>query len=150
MGGAEDPMPLSQVQAAHLLTEYLDDLERAQKDGPLRFRRTFEEAPPGVGVHEIDGDMRVMRVNPEELKLLGYERGEMEGRPVWEIIVMQDASRRAIEQKLKGERELKPFVRSFRRKDGTAVPLLLADRHLRDVRGAIVGLRTAMTPVQPD
>jgi PAS domain S-box-containing protein len=141
-------MPLSQTDAARVLGEYLDELDRAQKDGPLRFRRAFDEPPPGVGVHEIDSDMRVLRVNPEELKLLGYERDEMQGRPVWEIIVMQDASRRAIEQKLKGERELKPFVRSFRRKDGTAVPLLLADRHLRDVRGTIVGLRTAMTPVE--
>jgi hypothetical protein len=30
------------------------------------------------------------------------------GRIVWEIIVMQDNARRAIEQKLMGERELLP------------------------------------------
>jgi hypothetical protein len=74
----------------------------------------------------------------------------MVGRQVWEIIVMQDASRRAIEQKLKGERELKPFVRSFRKADGTAIALLLADRYIKDVRGAIVGLRTAMTEIRAE
>lgn len=141
-------MPLAQVEAARVLKDYLDDLERAQKEGPLRFRKVFEDSPAGVGVHEIDGDMRIVRVNPEELRLLGYRNEDVQGRPVWEIIVMQDASRRAIEQKLKGERELKPFVRSFRRADGTAVALLLSDRHIRDVRGAIVGIRTAMIEVE--
>ena len=82
--------------------------------------------------------------------MLGYRADEMVGRVVWEIIVMQDNARRAIEQKLKGERELKPFVRSFKKADGTAIPLLLADRHIRDVRGEIVGLRTAMTEIKPD
>ena len=99
-------------------------------------------------MHEIDTEARVLRVNREEQRLLGYTAEEMLGRPVWEIIVMQEASRRAIEQKIHGERELKPFVRSFRRKDGTAIPLLLSDRYLRDARGEVVGLRTAMTEIR--
>ena len=143
-------MPLDQATAARVVNEYLDQLDRMQKEGPLRFRDAFEKSPPGVGVHELDKEMRVVRVNPEELRMLGYREDEMVGRVVWEIIVMQDASRRAIEQKLKGERELKPFVRSFRKADGTAIPLLLSDRHIRDVRGEIVGLRTAMTEVKPE
>lgn len=60
---------------------------------------------------------------------------------------MQEAAKRAIEQKLKGEKELRPFVRSFRRADGTAIALMLVDRLLRDPKGAIVGIRTAMTEV---
>ncbi len=143
-------MALAQAEAAHVLNEYLDELDRVQKEGPLRLGKAFAASPAGVGVHELDTEMRVVRVNPEELRILGYREDEMVGRPVWEIIVMQEASRRAIEQKLKGERELKPFVRSFRRKDGTAIPLLLADRHLRDVRGEIVGLRTAMTEIRTE
>lgn len=143
-------MAMDQAEATRVLAEYLDRLDRIQKEGPLRFNEVFDKSPSGVGVHEIDTGMKVVRVNPEELKILGYREDEMVGRQVWEIIVMQDASRRAIEQKLKGERELKPFVRSFRKADGTAVPLLLADRHLRDVRGAIVGLRTAMTEIRTE
>jgi PAS domain S-box-containing protein len=91
--------------------------------------------------------MRVVRVNPGELKLLGYREEEMVGRPVFEVIVMQEVARRAIEQKLRGEKELRPFVRSFRRSDGTALVLLLVDRHLRDAKGSIIGIRTAMTEV---
>jgi PAS domain S-box-containing protein len=141
-------MPLDQATAIRVVNEYLDQLDRMQKEGPLRLKEAFEKSPPGVGVHELDTGMRVVRVNPEELRMLGYRAEEMVGRVVWEIIVMQDNARRAIEQKLKGERELKPFVRSFKKADGTAIPLLLSDRHIRDVRGEIVGLRTAMTEVK--
>ena len=143
-------MALDQPTAIRVVNDYLDLLERMQGEGPLRFKEAFEKSPPGVGVHELDREMRVVRVSPEELRLLGYRAEDIVGRIVWEIIVMQDNARRAIEQKLKGERELKPFVRSFKKADGTAIPLLLADRHIRDARGEIVGLRTAMTEVKQD
>ena len=143
-------MTLDQATATRVVNEYLDHLEKMQKEGPLRLKEAFEKPPPGVGVHELDREMRVVRVNAEELRMLGYRADEIVGRIVWEIIVMQDNARRAIEQKLKGERELKPFVRSFKKADGTAIPLLLADRHIRDARGQIVGLRTAMTEVKPE
>ncbi len=140
--------PLLHKDATQVLSDYLDQLERADKEG--RLAKAFEAAPSGVGVHEIDTEARVLRVNREEQRLLGYTADEMLGRPVWEIIVMQEASRRAIEQKINGERELKPFVRSFRRKDGTAIALLLSDRYLRDARGEVVGLRTAMTEIRAE
>ena len=143
-------MAMEQAAATRVLNDYLDQLDRIQKEGPLRFKEVFDKSPSGVGVHELDAAMKVVRVNPEELRLLGYRQEEMVGRQVWEIIVMQDAARRAIEQKLRGERELKPFVRSFRKADGTAIPLLLADRHIRDARGEIVGLRTAMTEIKTE
>jgi len=143
-------MALDQPTAIRVVNEYLDLLERMQGEGPLRLKEAFEKSPPGVGVHELDREMRVVRVSPEELRLLGYRAEDIVGRIVWEIIVMQDNARRAIEQKLRGERELKPFVRSFKKADGTAIPLLLADRHIRDAQGEIVGLRTAMTEVKQD
>jgi PAS domain S-box-containing protein len=143
-------MALDQPTAIRVVNEYLDLLERMQAEGPLRLKEAFEKSPPGVGVHELDREMRVVRVSPEELRLLGYRAEDIVGRIVWEIIVMQDNARRAIEQKLRGERELKPFVRSFKKADGTAIPLLLADRHIRDAQGEIVGLRTAMTEVKQD
>ena len=141
-------MALSQDEAARVLEEYQERLARAEKEGAMRLSEAFRDSPPGVGVHEIDTSMRLIRVNPEELKLLGYREDQVVGRPVWEMIVMQDASKRAIEQKMKGEKELKPFVRSFRRADGSAIALMLADRHLRDFKGNIVGLRTAMVEVK--
>jgi PAS domain S-box-containing protein len=143
-------MALSQAEATPLVTGYLEALSKAEREGPVRFDQVFRNPPAGVGVHELDADMRITRVNPEELKILGYRAEEMVGRRAWELIVMEEASRRAIELKLAGEKELKPFVRSFRRSDGTAIALLLADQHLRSPQGKIVGLRTAMTEVRPE
>jgi PAS domain S-box-containing protein len=140
---------LGQDEATQLLVGYQDRLDRAAGQGQAAYAQVFGQPPPGVGAHEIDRAMRVVRVNAEELRILGYREVDMLGRPVWEIIVMQDAARRAIEQKLKGERELKPFVRSFRRADGTAIALMLADRHLRDAHGEVVGIRTVLTEVKP-
>jgi PAS domain S-box-containing protein len=137
----------SHEAATRILNDYHDRLEKAEREGPLRFADAFKNGPKGVGVHEIDRNMVVVRVSPEELRLLGYEEKAVVGRPIWEVIVMQEAAKRAIEQKLKGEKELRPFVRSFRRADGTAIALLLVDRLLRDPKGAIVGIRTGMTEV---
>jgi PAS domain S-box-containing protein len=127
------------------LTHYQDLLDGAQRDGAARYLAAFRESPPGVGVHEIDPDTVVLRVNPEELRILGYREDEMVGHPVLEFIVMHEASKRAIEQKMKGSRDLKPFVRTFRRADGGALPLMLLDRMLKDSRGEVIGLRTVMT-----
>jgi hypothetical protein len=66
----------------------------------------------------------------------------MVGRPVWEFIVMQEVAQRAMDRKLSGTVELKPFVRTFLRADGSPVPMVLLDRHRKDVQGSIVGIRT--------
>lgn len=132
-------------ELAARLTHYQDALDAAQREGAARYLAAFRESPPGVGVHEIDAESVVLRVNPEELRILGYRESEMVGHPVLEFIVMQEASQRAIEQKMKGSRDLKPFVRTFRRADGGALPLILLDRLLKDPRGEVIGIRTAMT-----
>src|SRR5258707_11312456 len=124
----EGTMAIDQAAATRVINEYLDELDRRQKEGPLRLREAFEKSPPGVGVHELDTGMRVVRVNPEELRILGYREDEMVGRVGGEIIVMQDASRRAIEQKLKGEREPKALMPSMKKDDGTSKPLPLTHR----------------------
>ena len=135
---------LTEEAAAARLAEYLVELERAEGEGPDRFRTAFEHPPAGMGVHEVNAQAVVTRVNAESLKLLGYRQEEMIGRPVWEFAVMQGVSQRAIEKKLSGEKELKPFVRTFHRKDGTGVALLVLDRLVRDGSGKARGIRTAV------
>jgi PAS domain S-box-containing protein len=100
-----------------------------------------------VGVHEIDGQRIIRRVNAGEGELLGYPSADLLGRPVHDFIVMSEASRRAIDKKLAGDVALRPFVRTFRRADGSAVPMALVDRHLKDRAGAITGIRTALTRI---
>ena len=137
---------LTEEAAAAKLAEYLEELERAEAEGAARFRAAFESSPAGIGVHELDAKGVIMRVNGEELKLLGYRADEMVGRPAWDFAVMQGVSQRAVEKKLSGEKELKAFVRTFHRKDGSGVALLLLDRLVRDASGKAIGIRTAVMP----
>jgi PAS domain S-box-containing protein len=137
----------SREEAAGTLTAYQDRLDEARKQGAAQYEDALSSSPPGVGVHEIDNDHVLVKVNPEELRLLGYAAEQMVGRRVWSFIVMQEASQRAIDEKLKGQKDLRPFVRSFRRGNGTAVTLLLLDRRLYDAAGNIVGIRTALTEI---
>jgi PAS domain S-box-containing protein len=139
---------LTREEAAQELTAYQDRLDEARKQGEKPYEEAFRSSPGGVGVHEIDNDHVVRKVNPEELRLLGYSAEQMIGRQVWNFIVMQEASQRAIDQKLKGQNHIRPFVRTFRRADGTVLTLLLVDRRLRDAAGHTVGIRTAMTQIK--
>jgi PAS domain S-box-containing protein len=127
-----------------LLEAYQKRLDEAQAAGAARYGAVFEDGPPGVGVHEIDTGMVLRRVSGAELALLGYSREQMLGRPVVDFIVMDQASKRAIAKKLTGTFELRPFVRTFRRADGTPITLMLLDRHLRDRSGTITGIRSVM------
>ena len=141
---ATQPGGAAEEAAAARLRDHLVELEQAQAQGPARFRDVFERPPAGIGVHELDDQGVITRVNAEELRLLGYSEGQMVGRPGWEFVVMQGASQRSIEKKLSGEKELKPFVRTFQKADGTGVALLVLDRLIRDAHGRARGIRTAV------
>jgi len=132
------------------LTAYQDALQEAEARGAAALTRVFEEPPPGIGAHEIDKDTRVLRANDEDLRILGYEREEFVGHPVVDFIVMDETAKRAIGKKLEGERELTPFVRTFRRKDGAPISLVLLDRYVKDAKGAVIGLRTVLAKAEND
>ena len=134
---------ISAEQAARLAA-YQDALHEAELRGAASLAQAFDQGPPGIGAHEIDTQMRVERANDEDLRILGYEREEFVGQSVVEFIVMNETAQRAIEKKLTGERDLKPFMRTFKRKDGSAVALLLLDRYRRDDSGRVIGLRTVL------
>ena len=126
------------------MAAYQDRLDEAEKRGPASLADVFDNPPPGIGAHEIDADMHVLRANDGELRLLGYTREEFVGRRVLDFIVMTETAGRAIGRKLTGELALKPFVRTFKRKDGSAVALVLLDRYLKDASGQVIGLRTVL------
>ena len=136
--------PVSQDQIVAVLQAYQEKLREAARDGSHRFEQLFACPPAGVAVHEFDGSGIIRRVNAEVLRLLGFEAAQMIGRPVWEFVVMQEASRQSVQKKLGGEKDIKPFVRTFRRADGSGVAMLLVDRRLEDAQGRPQGIRTAM------
>jgi len=134
----------SQEEMVAMLQAYQDKLAQAEQEGKARFEQVFASPPPGVAVHEFDTSATIRRVNAEELKILGYESSQVVGRAVWEFVVMQDASKQSVQKKLAGEKDIKPFVRTFRKADGGGIVLLLVDRRLHDAQGRPRGIRTAM------
>lgn len=137
-------------EVAELLEAYQRQLDAAAVLGPEHYGRVFDASPPGLGVHEIDAHKVYRRVGRGALAILGYRAEELLGRPVVEFIVMSETAQRAIDKKLTGAIELKPFVRSFIRADGSSITMLLLDRHLKDAQGAIVGIRTVFAPIKLD
>jgi two-component system sensor histidine kinase/response regulator len=119
----------------------LDNVRKRQE-----YDQLFDHAPADVGLHEIDMDKKVTRVNPSELKILGYRADQVLGKQASTFAVMKDASVRAVEKKLAGG-GLKPFVRTFLCADGSAITLVLVERYLKDARGQIIGIRTAVMPI---
>jgi PAS domain S-box-containing protein len=116
--------------------------EDALRQNEASFRQLFDEAP--VGYHELDARGRIVRVNQTELTLLGYTADEMLGRHASDFVLEKEAARVAISAKLAGTQKLRPFERTFLRKDGTLLHVLIEDRLLRDSRGHIVGIRTTV------
>ena len=141
---------LPKDEAIAVLNSFHDRMDAAAQEGPARFLEVFRNSPAGVGAHEIDDHMVITRVNPEELRLMRYTEAQMVGRPVLEFVVMKEAAQRAVDQKLKGSKELKPFVRSLMRGDGTAIPVVIVERYCRDRQGKIAGIRTAIHEITVD
>jgi len=131
-----------------LLEAYQSQLDAAAARGEGEYSRAFDESTAGMGAHEIDAHKLYRRIGRGALAILGYRAEELLGRPVVEFIVMSETAQRAIDKKLTGAFELKPFVRSFIRADGSSITMLLLDRHLKDASGRIVGIRTVFAPIK--
>jgi PAS domain S-box-containing protein len=125
------------------LTAYQEQLQKAGESGQAGYDRVFNASPAGIGAHEIDLAKRYVRVNPEEVRQLGYAAGEMIGRDASDFHFMREFSARAMDKKLSGG-PLRPFVLAFRKKNGTAVMMALIDRHLKNAKGEIAGICTVM------
>ena len=119
--------------------------ERRKKEAILA--DLFENAP--VAYHELDRDGVVRRVNAAECALLGYQAGEILGRPAWDVVAEADraASREAVRRKLSGVQPLAPFRRRYVRGDGAELLLEVHERLVRSETGEVQGIRTAVFDV---
>ena len=120
---------------------------RSHQARSAELRELFDGAP--VAYHELDRDGVVRRVNRAECALLGYQAGEMVGRPIWEFIAAgeQAGSREAIRQKLSGEQPLAPVQRTFVRHDGAELSIEIHDRLVRNETGEATGIRSALLDI---
>ncbi len=121
--------------------------EEALQESEAKFRELFDCAP--VAYHELDMDGALRRVNRAECALLGYEAGDMLGRPVWEFVagVDREACQEAIRRKLSGEQPLEPARRRYVRRDGGELWVEIHDILVRDAAGQTTGIRSALLDI---
>ena len=120
--------------------------EELLQESDTRFRDLFDDAP--ICYHELNQFGQIVNINRTELVLLGYSFEEMVGKFVWEFIAEGEVSRSAVLDKLSGNLQVgQHHERSYKKKDGTRVPVLVQDRLLRDENNGIIGLRTTMLDI---
>jgi two-component system sensor histidine kinase/response regulator len=107
----------------------------------------FDSAP--VGYLEIDLNGVVHRVNRKECELRGLSEQAILGKHVADLnpATATDQFRQELERKLNQEISLQPYQRKIQRQDGTVVVVEGVETLLRDPRGNVMGMRTAMTDV---
>lgn len=129
-----------------------DISERLQADQALRqsedrFRRLYDEAP--FGYHEIDTEGRIVSVNRTECEMLGYAPEEMVGRSIFDFVRedLRDESRRAVQERIRGERPVQSVERTYTTRDGRELILQIENRLTRDDLGNVVGIRSTMQDI---
>ena len=132
-------------------TVFNDITERKRAEEKLstserRFHQLFDEAP--VGYHELDTEGRIVAVNNTELEMLGYTTEELLHHHPWEFIVEADASRAAVSAQIEGTVPSDRTVeRTFKKKDGTMLTVLIRNRTLRNNAKAITGIRSTLQDI---
>ncbi len=126
---ARDPLLAIAVRDTSVRKRTVEALHKSESN----FRALFDQAPEGVFIADLDG--RCTDVNTAACQMLGYEREEMLGRTVFDIITGEDPPR-LIDAR---EGSLAPgwvevWEWTLRRKDGAFVPVELTGKTLPDGR----------------
>ena len=120
--------------------------EEALRESETRFKDLYDNAP--LGYHEYDAEGRITKVNHTDEEMLGYSNQEMVGQFIWKLSLDEEDARRQVSAKLAGD--LPPgrnLERTYRRKDGTTLQVLIEDRLILDATGKIKGIRCTIQDI---
>jgi len=92
--------------------------EEAVRESEERFRALSETSPVGVGVSSADGVL--LYANPSYERILGYNRGELEGMKAFDLYLNPE-DRRSWVDKMKRSGVVHDIETRLKRKDGTPV-----------------------------
>jgi len=146
-----DPVPDgngSVVEVVYIAKDITDRKrgEEALRVSEERFRELYDHAPVGYCEYDIEG--RITNVSLTDLEMLGYTREEMVGHYIWEFNVGEETVRSQVLEKLKGFRPPgQDLERVYRRKDGSAFPVLIKDRLILNQQGEITGIRCTIQDI---
>jgi diguanylate cyclase (GGDEF)-like protein/PAS domain S-box-containing protein len=95
--------------------------EQALRTSEARFRAAFDQI--AVGMAESDARGRLIRVNDEYCRIMGYTREELIGRSVWELTYSEDVSenRRRFDATTAALQPSHTVEKRYIRKDGSLV-----------------------------
>ncbi|MCM8758220.1 MAG: diguanylate cyclase [Candidatus Omnitrophica bacterium] len=122
-------------------------IEESLRRSEQKYKDLWNNAP--VAYHIVDKNGIIKDVNKTELKMLGYKKKEMIGKPIFDFIIPSQR-RQAYErfiQKIQGKKVEKSYDRIYLRKDGTPLYVSIYDVPEKDEKGEIVGMRTAMIDI---
>jgi two-component system cell cycle sensor histidine kinase/response regulator CckA len=116
--------------------------EQGLKESEEKYRKLYNDAP--VGYHELDHRGRIMQVNQTEADLLGYNRRELIGKYIWDLIApdQRQAAKKSIKEKLLKQRITGRVERKYIRKDGDEIDVLVEQRLVMDSKGNVTGIRS--------
>lgn len=127
------------------------DLTERERDAAALLRseerfRTIVELTI-VGVWELDSVDRTTFVNQRAGEMLGYESRDMLGRPVEDFLFPEDvgAHREALRRRHQGRRD--SYERRMRRKDGSAMWVIVSATSLRGAGGEFLGSFATLTDI---
>lgn len=130
----------------NLLRKRLRHLEEALREKEEKLQQIYEEAP--IGYHELNEEGKIVSINRTELAMLGYPAEEVLGQPIWKFVVEEEMTRKIILAKIAGDVSFhETFERTYRRKDGQTLPVLVKDRVIKDKEGRIIGIRSAVEDI---
>ncbi|MCX7704915.1 MAG: diguanylate cyclase [bacterium] len=122
-------------------------IEESLRENERRYKDLWNNAP--VAYHIVDRNGIIMDVNKTELKLLGYKKNEMIGKPIFDFITpaqRKQAYQRFL-KKIKGEKVESTYDRIYLKKDGTPLYVSIYDVPEKNGKGEIIGMRTAMIDI---
>jgi len=135
------------AQELSITARALNEREWELKRREQQLTDVFERAP--VALHELDVDGVIRRANEVECELLGYERAEILGKHVWDLVSPEQRSAclqmviAVVEEKAPG----KGLVQDYLRKDGSTVRLSTRMKAISAGRGRVKGVSSVLLPV---
>ena len=133
--------------------EYVKDItqhrvsEKNLLDSEVKYKELWNNAP--VAYHTLNPDGVITSVNETELRMLGYDKDDMVGRPIFDFI---EASQREEAQlrflrKIAGKETTKSGNRTYLRSDGSRIVVSLDDVLEYNERHEVTAVRTTMVDV---
>jgi two-component system, cell cycle sensor histidine kinase and response regulator CckA len=120
--------------------------EKALREREEKFRELYDSAPVGYLEYDLEG--RITNVNRSNLEMLGYTREEMVGEFVWKFNTKEEIAHQHILAKLSGTMpQARNLERTYRRRDGSTLPVLIEDRIIQDEKGRTKGIRCSIQDI---